>query len=46
MAKDQYQFACPCCGKQIELDTTDGARVDTRAFRGQKHFVLITGAIT
>ena len=31
---------------QIELDTTEGERIDTRAFRGQKHFVLITGAIT
>lgn len=31
---------------QIELDTTAGERIDTRAFRGQKHFVLITGAIT
>ena len=31
---------------RIELDTTEGERIDTRAFRGQKHFVLITGAIT
>ena len=30
----------------VALDTTDGERVDTRVFRGQKHFVLITGAIT
>lgn len=30
----------------IDLLTTDGNRVDTRAFRGQKHFILITGAIT
>jgi hypothetical protein len=31
---------------RITLKTTDGEDVDTRAFRGQKHFVLITGAIT
>jgi hypothetical protein len=31
---------------QITLETTDGRTIDTRAFRGQKHFVLFTGAIT
>ena len=31
---------------QIVLQTTDGGRVDTRQFRGRKHFVLFTGAIT
>ena len=31
---------------QIVLKTTDGRTIDTRAFRGQKHFVLFTGAIT
>ena len=31
---------------QIKLETTDGATIDTREFLGQKHFVLITGAIT
>ncbi len=30
---------------QIKL-TTDGRKIDTRSFLGQKHFVLITGAIT
>lgn len=30
----------------IALETTDGRTIDTRAFRGQKHFVLFTGAIT
>ena len=24
MPKDTYQFACPCCGKQIEIDTRTG----------------------
>ena len=24
MAKDVYQFACPCCSKQIEIDTRTG----------------------
>lgn len=24
MPKDVYQFACPCCGKQIEIDTRSG----------------------
>jgi uncharacterized Zn finger protein (UPF0148 family) len=24
MLKDQYQFPCPCCGKQLELDATTG----------------------
>ena len=31
---------------QITGDTTDGVPVDTRSFLHQKHFVLITGAIT
>jgi peroxiredoxin len=31
---------------QIVLETTDGQTIDTRAFRGQQHFVLFTGAIT
>ena len=31
---------------RIELETTDGERIDTRAFRGHRHLVLITGAIT
>jgi len=31
---------------QIVADTTTGEKIDTRAFLGQKHFVLITGAIT
>ena len=31
---------------QIVLETTDGRTIDTGAFRGQKHFVLFTGAIT
>ena len=30
----------------IELETTDGRRIDTRGFLGRKHFVLFTGAIT
>lgn len=24
MPKDLYQFPCPCCGKQIEIDTRSG----------------------
>ncbi len=24
MPKDLHQFACPCCGKQIEIDTRSG----------------------
>lgn len=24
MPKDIYQFGCPCCGKQIEIDTRTG----------------------
>ncbi|MGE3174020.1 MAG: hypothetical protein AB7O97_15445 [Planctomycetota bacterium] len=24
MPKDLHQFACPCCGKQIEVDTRTG----------------------
>ncbi len=31
---------------RIDLLTTEGERIDTRAYRGVKHFVLITGAIT
>lgn len=31
---------------QVKLQTTDGGTIDTRQFLGQKHFVLITGAIT
>ena len=31
---------------EIELTTTDGRTVNTRAFRAEKHFVLFTGAIT
>jgi len=31
---------------QIVLETTQGETVDTRAFLGQKHLVLFTGAIT
>lgn len=31
---------------RITLETTDGRTIDTAAFRGQKHFVLFTGAIT
>jgi len=31
---------------QIMLESTDGRTIDTGAFRGQKHFVLFTGAIT
>ena len=30
----------------VALDTTDGVRLETRAFLGKKHFVLFTGAIT
>lgn len=31
---------------RIVLETTEGETIDTRAFLGQKHFVLFTGAIT
>ncbi len=31
---------------RIQLTTTDGREIDTRDFLGQKHFVLISGAIT
>lgn len=31
---------------RVTLETTDGRMIDTAAFRGQKHFVLFTGAIT
>jgi hypothetical protein len=31
---------------RIVLQTTDGDTIDTRDFLGQKHFVLVTGAIT
>ncbi len=24
MAKDVFLFSCPCCGKQVELDTRSG----------------------
>lgn len=30
----------------IELARTDGTRVSTEAFHGEKHFVMWTGAIT
>lgn len=31
---------------RIQLRTVDGETVDTGKFRGEKHFVLFTGAIT
>lgn len=31
---------------EIELETTDGRRINTRDFLDRKHFVLFTGAIT
>ena len=30
----------------IDLETTTGERVNTADFKGQKHFVLMTGALT
>ncbi len=30
----------------IDLPRTDGSRVSTEAFHGEKHFVIWTGAIT
>ena len=32
--------------KRVKGFYADGERVDTRQFRGQRHFVLFTGAIT
>ena len=31
---------------RIVLETTDGRTIDTESFRGHKHLVLFTGAIT
>ena len=31
---------------EIELETTDGQVINTANFKGKKHFVLFTGAIT
>jgi hypothetical protein len=30
----------------VDLETSDGRRINTAELRGQKHFVLFTGAIT
>ena len=30
----------------FELETTDGKKVDTADFKGKRHFVLMTGAMT
>lgn len=30
----------------VTLQTTEGTRVDTESFHGEKHFVMWTGAIT
>ncbi len=31
---------------EVDLETVDGGRINTKALQGRRHFVLLTGALT